>query len=58
MNTPLDRDRPRATDQLHPFVYAALAGLAACLVLAVWIFFSRGGNLELDLYMSARFSSR
>lgn len=49
MNTPLDPDMPRVTDQLHPFVYVALASLAVCLALAAWILFSRGGYVELDL---------
>ena len=49
MNGKPDQDTPQASDQLHPFVYAALAGLALCLVLSAWIFFSQGGYLELDL---------
>lgn len=49
MNTPFDPDNPRVTDQLHPLVFTALAGFAACLALAAWIFSSRGGYIELDL---------
>ena len=49
MNSPLDSDNPRATDRLHPTVYAALAGLAVWLVVAAWVFFSRGGYIDLDL---------
>jgi hypothetical protein len=47
MNNKLDTSQ--ASVQLHPFVYAALAGLALCLVVSAWIFFSQGGYLELDL---------
>jgi hypothetical protein len=43
------RKRPQASDQLHPFTYAALAGLAFSLVLSACIFFSQKGYLELDL---------
>jgi hypothetical protein len=49
MNNKLDQDTSQDSDQLHPFVYAALAGLALCLVLSAWIFFSQGGYLEMDL---------
>jgi hypothetical protein len=49
MNNKLDQDNSQVSDQLHPFVYAALAGLALCLVVSAWIFFSQGGYLELDL---------
>jgi hypothetical protein len=49
MNNKLDQDNSQASDQLHPFVYAALAGLALWLVVSAWIFFSQGGYLELDL---------
>ena len=49
MNNKLDQDTSQASDQLHPFVYAALAGLALWLVVSAWIFFSQGGYLELDL---------
>lgn len=44
-----DRQTPETSDQLHPFVYIALAGLAFWLVLSAWILFSQGGYLELDL---------
>jgi hypothetical protein len=43
MNDKLDWDDPPASDQPHPFVYVALAGLAFCLVLSAWIFFSQRG---------------
>jgi hypothetical protein len=49
MDTPLDPDKTGVTDQLHPLIYTALAGSAACLALAAWIFFSRSGYVELDL---------
>jgi hypothetical protein len=49
MNNKLDHDTSQVSDQLHPFVYAALAGLAFWLVVSAWIFFSQGGYLELDL---------
>ena len=49
MNNNLDLDHPQASDQLHPFVYIALAGLAFWLVVSAWIFFSQKGYLELDL---------
>jgi hypothetical protein len=49
MNNKLDQDTSQVSDQLHPFVYAALAGLAFCLIVSAWIFFSQGGYLELDL---------
>jgi len=49
MKTPRDPHNPRVTDQLHPFVHMALAGLAAWLVVAAWIFFSGVGYIELDL---------
>jgi hypothetical protein len=51
MNSSSDPDNPRATDQLHPFIYRALAGLAVWLVVAAWLLFSRGGYTELDLGM-------
>lgn len=40
---------PRVTDQLHPFVHAALACLVLWLAMAGWLFFSHGGYVELDL---------
>jgi Na+-translocating ferredoxin:NAD+ oxidoreductase RnfD subunit len=49
MNNKFDQDNSQVSDQLHPFVYAALAGLALWLVMSAWIFFSQGGYLELDL---------
>lgn len=49
MNNKLDQNTSQASDQLHPFVYAALAGLALWLVVSAWIFFSQGGYVELDL---------
>jgi len=49
MNSKLDQDTSKVSDQLHPFVYAGLAGLAFWLVVSLWIFFSQGGYLELDL---------
>lgn len=49
MNSRLDQDNSQTSDQLHPFVYAALAGLAFWLVTAAWIFFSQWGYLRLDL---------
>jgi hypothetical protein len=49
MNNKLDQDTSQVSDQLHPFVYAALAGLALWLVVSAWIFFSQGRYLELDL---------
>lgn len=49
MNNKLDQDTSQNSDQLHPFVYAALAGLALCLVMSAWIFFFQAGYLELDL---------
>ena len=56
MNNKLDLDNIQASDQLHPFVYIALASLAFWLLASAWIFFSQGGYLELDLgIMSALF---
>ena len=49
MDDKLGRKNPQVSDQLHPFIYAALAGLAFWLVLSAWIFFSQKGYLELDL---------
>ena len=49
MNNKLDQDSSQVSDQLHPFIYAALAGLALCLVVSAWILFFNGGYLELDL---------
>ena len=49
MTDKLDQNTTQASDQLHPFVYAALAALALCLVVSAWIFFSQGGYLGLDL---------
>jgi hypothetical protein len=49
MNNKLDQENSQASDQLHPFVYAALAGLALCLVVSAWILFFQGGYLELEL---------
>jgi hypothetical protein len=49
MDQQLDRKSPQASDQLHPAIYAALAGLAFWLVLSAWIFFSQKGYLELAL---------
>lgn len=40
---------PRMSDQLHPLVHVALAGLAFSLVFSAWLFFAQGGNLDLDL---------
>jgi cytosine/uracil/thiamine/allantoin permease len=39
----------QTSDQLHPYVYIALAGLAFWLVVSAWVLFSQGGYLELDL---------
>lgn len=44
-----DRKNPQTTDQLHPWVYTALAGLGFWLVASAWIFFSQKGYLNLDL---------
>jgi hypothetical protein len=55
MNDKLDQDSSQASDQLHPFVYAALAGLALCLVLSAWILFFQGGYMELDLGIVSAF---
>lgn len=49
MDDKLDRNNPQASDQLHPIIYAALAGFAFWLVLSAWIFFSQKGYLQLDL---------
>lgn len=49
MDDKFGRKNPQVSDQLHPFIYAALAGLAFWLVLSAWIFFSQKGYLELDL---------
>ena len=51
MKSELDQHDSQVSDQLHPFVYAAVAGLALWLVVSAWIFFSQGGYLELDLGM-------
>jgi hypothetical protein len=55
MNDKLDQDNSQASDQLHPFVYAALAGLTLCLVVSAWILFFQGGYLELDLGVVSAF---
>lgn len=49
MNEKLDQDNSQESDQLHPFIYEGLAGLAIWLVVSAWIFFSQGGSLGLDL---------
>jgi hypothetical protein len=54
MDDELDRKNPQASDQLHPFICAALAGLAFWLVLSAWIFFSQKGYLSSILESSAR----
>src|ERR1700752_3670068 len=55
MNNKLDQDTSQVSDQLHPFIYAALAGLACWLTGSAWIFFSHGGYLELDLGVVSAF---
>ena len=49
MDNKPDRNVPQASDQLHPWVYRTLAGLAIWLVVSAWVFFSQGGYLRLDL---------
>jgi hypothetical protein len=49
VNDPIDPDIDRATDELHPFVYRALAGLGLLLVVAAWVFFDRGGYTASNL---------
>lgn len=49
MDGKTDQGNPQASDQLHPHVYEALAGLAIWLVVSAWIFFFQGGSLGLDL---------
>lgn len=49
MNIKFDQETSPPSDQLHPFVYVALAGLAIWLVMSSWIFFFQGGALSLDL---------
>ena len=50
MKNKIDQETsPQTSDQLHPFVYVALAGLSFCLVLSAWTFFPQGGYLELNL---------
>jgi hypothetical protein len=44
-----DQKNPQSSDQLHPLIYAALAGLTFWLVLSAWVFFSQKGYLELNL---------
>lgn len=40
---PIRHNRP-IEDELHPFVYRALAALTVWLVLSVWVFFDRGAG--------------
>ena len=50
MKNKIDQETsPQTSDQLHPFVHVALAGLSFCLVLSAWTFFPQGGYLELNL---------
>src|ERR1700739_3880962 len=49
MENKIELNNPRSSDQLHPFVYIALAGLFLWLVLSAWIFFFQGGCVELAL---------
>jgi hypothetical protein len=55
MNDKPDRNSSQASDQLHPIVYKALAGLAIWLVASAWVFFSQGGYLSLDLGIISAF---
>lgn len=49
MNThPSPPDQP-IHDELHPLVYRAMVGLTIWLVLSVWLLFSRGPDVELNL---------
>lgn len=50
MKNKIDQETsPQISDQLHPFVHVALAGLSFCLVLSAWTLFAQGGYLELNL---------
>lgn len=51
MNNSLEPDKLHTTDRIHPVIYKGLAALAGGLVLAAWVFFSRGGYIDLDLGM-------
>jgi hypothetical protein len=38
-------DRAPASDQLHPLVYKAAAGLVLCFVMSAWMFFDRQNDI-------------
>lgn len=39
------RYRPPPSDQLHPLVYKAAAGLVLCFAVSAWVFFDRQGDI-------------
>jgi hypothetical protein len=50
-----DLDRPTVSNQLHPWVYAAIAGLAACYVVAIWFGFAGSGYTDYLLAIASFF---
>lgn len=50
-----DADLRPASRQLHPWVYAAISGLALCYVLAVWIGFAGDGDTDYLLTIASFF---
>ena len=50
-----DADPRLSSTQLHPWVYAAIAGLAACYVLAVWFGFAASAYTDYLLTVASFF---
>jgi hypothetical protein len=55
MNTHLTRPKPAPNDKLHPIVYRLIIGLAAWLVLSIWLLFDRGSYVVLILAVITTF---
>lgn len=51
----MSNNHVRMTDRLHPFVYAALVGLAGFYVISAWIGFGAGGNTDYLLVIMTGF---
>ena len=45
---PISHNRP-TNDELHPVIYRSMIGLTVWLVLSVWVLFSRGAYIGLNL---------
>lgn len=49
MHAHTNRSNQPVHDELHPFVYRTIIGLTIWLVLSVWLLFSRGADVALNL---------